>query len=186
MPLDLNDIPGVDEAPADARPTTALRRLDFSGSRRTLFKAIALGAVTVGASALNLFGARPAAAETGPYGLSGWDRNDCKDAYPNGYAEVGDTTGAYVNTYAACLSGYWRGSVYCEAGWHKYGTYQNGAVQSQHVPMSTSCGTSTMKNSWKWTTPDGKVWRCSDGHSTYWGPGHNGQTYLTICRALVQ
>ncbi|MBP2477484.1 hypothetical protein JOF53_006356 [Crossiella equi] len=185
MPLELTAIPSAEAPGPEAQPTSALRRLDLRSSRRTLFKAVAFSAVALGASTLNLFGARSASAETGPFGLSGWDRNDCRDAYPNGYDEVGDTTGAYVNTYAACLSGTWRGSTYCEAGWHKYGTYQNGAVQSQHVPISTSCGTSTTKNAWKWTTPDGKVYRCSDGYSTFWGPGQSGQTYLTICRAPV-
>jgi len=38
---------------------------------------------------------------------------------------------------------------------------------------------------WRWTTPDLKVYRCSDGFSTFWGGGYTGQTYLTICRAAL-
>jgi hypothetical protein len=90
-----------------------------------------------------------------------------------------------VNTYAACFGGSFRGSDYCDAGWHKYGTFTQNDIQVDHVPISTACGTLTTKNSWRWTTPDGQVYRCSDGFSTFWGGGMNGVTFLTICRSGV-
>jgi hypothetical protein len=186
--LSFDQIPDHDQAPAGVAPTTALAALAVPRSRRTVLRAAALGAMTLGLGALDWSGLsrpRAARAETGLYGLQGWDRNDCRDAYPTGYAEVGDTGGTYQNTYAACLGGTWRGSTYCEGGWHKYGTWQEGAVRADHVPISTACGTGTTKNAWRWTTPDGATWRCSDGFTTYWGGGYTGQTYLTICRARV-
>jgi hypothetical protein len=189
MSLAFEQIPDHGEAPPGAAKTTALKDLLVSTSRRTVLKAIALGAATIGASVLELGGsvlsARSAWAETGPFGLHGWDQTHCLDAYPSGYNEVGDTSGLYVNTYAACFGGSFRGSDYCAAGWHKYGTYTQNDIQVDHVPISTACGTLTTKNSWRWTTPDGQVYRCSDGFSTYWGGGMNGVTFLTICRSGV-
>jgi hypothetical protein len=183
--LSFEQIPDLDQPPAGAAPTTALAALPVTGHRRTVLKAMALGALTTGASALGMLPRRGARAETGSFGLQGWDRNDCHDAYPTGYPEAGDTSGEYVNTYAACFGGSWRGSNYCEAGWHKYGTYDEGGIQVDHTPISTACGTVTTKNAWRWTTPDGHVYRCSDGFSTYWGGANSGQTFLTICRAGV-
>nr|MDQ3579895.1 hypothetical protein [Actinomycetota bacterium] len=85
--------------------TTALRDLKPTGRRRTVLKAITLGALTIGSAAMVLPGR--AKAETGPNALSGWDRNDCRDAYPGGYPEDSDTGGEFVNTYAACYGGAW-------------------------------------------------------------------------------
>lgn len=188
MSLTFEQIPDHDQPPPGAKNTTALKNLNVPGGRRTVLRAMALGAMTVGATALNwsgTFGNRKAAAETGPYALQGWDRNDCHDAYPHGYDEEGDTSGQYVTTYAACVGGTWRGSNYCDAGWHKYGTWNENGVQADHVPISTACGVANAKNAWRWTTPNGQLYRCSDGHSTFWGRGYIGQTYLTICRAQI-
>jgi hypothetical protein len=186
--LTFEQIPDHDQPPPGASRTTALAELTVTGGRRTVLRAMALGAMTVGATALSwsgAFGTRKAAAETGPYALQGWDRNDCHDAYPTGYDELPDTSGLYTNTYAACFGGTWLGSTYCSAGWHKYGTYNEGGIQADHLPISTACGVITTKNAWRWTTPDKKVYRCSDGYTTLWGGGYTGQTYLTICRAQV-
>jgi hypothetical protein len=179
--LTFDQIPDLETAPANATATSALSGLTVTGNRRTILRAATLGAVTIGAFVLNW--TNRARAETGPAGLQGWDRNDCHDAYPAGYEELGDTSGQYVNTYAACFGGTWRGSTYCEAGWHKNGAWDYGTVQADHVPISTACGATTTKNSWKWTTPDGHTYRCSDGYTTYWGGPYDGQTYFTICRA---
>jgi hypothetical protein len=182
--LRLEQIPDHDGAPPDAaRPRVALTALPLAGRRRTVLKAMALGALTVGAAALGAFRGRAARAETGPFSLAGWDRTDCRDAYPSGYAESADTGGVYVNRYPACFGGSWRGSDFCDAGWHKYGTWNRNGVQVDHVPISSACGTVATKNAWRWTTPDGRVYRCSDGFSTYWGGPTSGQTFLTICRA---
>lgn len=189
MSLSFEQIPDHGQAPPGAARTAALAELRLDTSRRTALKAIALGAMTIGASVLDwgrVLQTRDAwAVETGPFGLQGWDRNDCHDAYPTGYAEVADTSGLYVNTYAACFGGAYRGSEYCDAGWHKYGTFIQNDIQVDHVPISTACGTLTTKNSWRWTTPDGHVYRCSDGFSTYWGGGMDGVTFLTICRSAI-
>ncbi|OLB78040.1 MAG: hypothetical protein AUI14_14430 [Actinobacteria bacterium 13_2_20CM_2_71_6] len=168
--------------------STALKDLKVTGGRRTVLRAVALGAMTIGATALDwagAFGTRGARAEFGPYAMQGWDRNDCRDAYPSGYAEVGDTNGLYVNRYAACFGGSFRGSTYCNAGWHKYGTWYDNGIQADHTPISSSCGATTTRNAWRWTTPDGIVYRCSDGFTTFWGGGYTGQTYLTVCRSTL-
>jgi hypothetical protein len=189
MSLAFERIPDHGRAPAGAAKTAALKDLVVSPGRRTVLKALALGAMTIGASLLDLgggvLGAPKAWAETGAFGLQGWDQTHCKDAYPNGYNEVGDTSGLYANTYAACFGGSFRGSDYCAAGWHKYGTFTQNDIQVDNVPVSTLCGTLATKNAWRWTTPDGHVYRCSDGFSTYWGGGMNGVTFLTICRAGI-
>lgn len=184
MSLTFDQIPDVEAAPADgAAPTTALSALTMLSNRRTVLRAAALGAVTIGTAALSLVRSRMARAETGPLGLQGWDRTDCRDAYPSGYEEVHDTTGQFVNTYAACFGGSFIGSTYCDAGWHKDGTWTYGSIQADHVPISIACGTTNSKNAWKWTTPDGRTYRCSDGMTTYWGGPYNGQTFFTICRS---
>ncbi|WP_410672830.1 hypothetical protein [Amycolatopsis sp. cmx-4-68] len=186
--LALARIPERDRPEPDAARTRAGTKLKAAGTRRTFLRAVALGVLTIGATALDWSGlsrGRWANAESGPGGMQGWDRNDCHDAYATGYAELLDTSGAYVNTYAACFGGFWRGSTYCEAGWHKYGTWNENGVQVDHQPLSNTCGQTVAKNAWRWTTPDKKVYRCSDGFSTFWGNGYNGQTYLTICRAAL-
>ena len=184
MSLTFDQIPDADAAPAaGAGQPVALTGLAVSANRRTVLRAVALGAVTVGGLALSLLGRRKASAEAGPFGLQGWDRNDCRDAYPSGYQELGDTSGQYVNTYAACFGGSWRGSTFCNAGWHKNGTWTSGSTQVDSAPVSILCGDTTTKNAWKWTTPDGHTYRCSDGMSTYWGGPYNGQTFFTICRS---
>ncbi|GAA3015108.1 hypothetical protein [Actinokineospora diospyrosa] len=180
MALTLDRIP--DHESGTGR-TVALSGLKTTGRRRTVLRAITLGALTLGSAALTF--PRRARAEVGPNALTGWDRTDCRDAYPVGYDEDPDTSGDHVNAYAACVGGAWRSSDFCEAGWHKYGTHTEGDVQVDHTAVSTTCGTTTMKNAWRWTTPDGKTYRCSDGFSTYWGPDQAGYTYLTICRTRV-
>lgn len=181
-------IPDLDHPAPGAAETRAGRKLTGGGTRRAFLRAVALGALTIGATALDWTGlsrVRRADAESSPYGMPGYDRNDCRDAYPTGYPELPDTSGAYVNAYAACFGGFWRGSTYCEAGWHKYGTYNENGIQVDHQPVANTCGQFVGKNAWRWTTPDQKVYRCSDGFSTFWGGGYTGQTYLTICRAAL-
>jgi len=189
MSLAFEQIPDHSQASRGAARTAALRDLRVSARRRTVLKAFALGAMTIGASLLDLGGvvldAGNAWAETGPLGLQGWDRNDCRDAYPGGYEEVQDTSGLYASTYAACFGGSYRGSEYCDAGWHRYGTWIQNGLQVDHVPVSTLCGILTTRNAWRWTTPDGHVYRCSDGYSTFWGGGMDGVTFLTICRSGI-
>jgi hypothetical protein len=173
-------IPEHDHVPAGAPPTSILRDLKVAGGRRSVLRAAALGAMTLGAATLDLsgvFGTRSAKAEWGPYGMQGWDRNDCADAYPGGYNEVNDTNGYYLGT-AACFGGTWRGSNYCYGGWHKNGTWYYGSIRGDSVPVYSSC---SGRNAWRWTT--GGMWyRCSDGNTTFYGGGYNGQTYFTICR----
>jgi hypothetical protein len=176
----LTQIPDYDRAPENARPTGALKDLKVSGGRRTVLRAAALGAMTIGAAALDWGGAlgtKSAKAETGPASMWGWDRNDCLDAYPSGYNEVADTNGYYYGT-AACFGGTWRGSAYCYSGWHKNGTYFYGSIQGDSVPVYSSC---SGRNAWRWTV-NGIWYRCSDGNTTFYGGGYTGQTYFTICR----
>lgn len=173
-------IPDQDKAPVDAVPTRALKQLKVTGGRRTVLRAAALGAMTIGAAALDwtgVFGTKRAKAETGPFGMQGWDRNDCLDAYPFGYNEAPDTNGFYYGT-SACFGGTWRGSNYCSGGWHKNGTYFYGSIQGDSVPVYSTC---SGRNAWRWTV-NGIWYRCSDGNTTFWGGGYTGQTYFTICR----
>jgi hypothetical protein len=181
--LTFERIPDYDAVAAG--PTAALRALPVPARRRTVLRAAALGAVTLGLAALDWSRPRRARAEIGRFGLQGWDRTDCRDAYPNGYDQERDTGGAYLNTYAACFGGSWRGSTWCDAGWHKYGTFSENGVRADHVPLSIACGETLTRNAWRWTTPDGVTYRCSDGFTTFYAGPYAGQTFLTICRAAV-
>jgi hypothetical protein len=179
--------PGAPGAPGAGRPV-AMTGLKLPARRRTVLRAVALGALTLGASALDWTGAvrtRRARAEIGRFGLPGWDRTDCRDAYPDGYDQEADTSGEYVTRPAACFGGTFLGSDFCEGGWHKFGTYTDGGVRVDHVPITTACGATTTKNAWRWTTPDGITYRCSDGYSTYWSTPNTSQTYGTICRSAL-
>src|SRR2546423_11536741 len=136
MSLTFDQIPDADDTPPGAGPTTALTGLGVTGNRRTVLRAAALGAVTIGALALSLVRGRNARAETGPLGLQGWDRTDCHDAYPSGYAEVGDTTGVYVNSYPACFGGSRRGRTFRGAGRPQDGGRARRALPGPHMPAS--------------------------------------------------
>ena len=185
MSLTLAQIPEVDEAPASAPRTRALSDFSVTPRRRTVLRAMVLGAATVGAAAASLSDrfTRPAYAENGPGGLKGWDRNDCRDAYPNGYAEEKDNVGSYKSLAGACFGGDYIGSTYCKSGWHRKETVRDAPVITTYKPISTACGTGSTKNAWQWTAA-GSLWRCSDGHTTV-SAGGSSHTYLTICRAKV-
>jgi hypothetical protein len=186
MPLDMEQIPDAENS-AVTEPTRALTGLGKTSTRRrTVLRGVAFSSLTLGATALSwspLAGQRAARAENGPNGLRGWDRTDCRDAYPDGYSEQPDTGGAYRNEPGACFGGDFMGSMYCTSGWHKKGTERDAPIVYTYTPISTACGTSSTKNAWKWRVA-GKTWRCSDGHTRVSGGG-TSRTYLTICRAPV-
>jgi hypothetical protein len=189
MSFDVSRIPTTTDRPADAGPSSALRELPKANAgRRTVLRGIALSGVTVGAAALSWaqFGRQESArAEDGPNGLRGWDRNDCRDAYPDGYREERDNGGRYRDAEGACFGGDFMGSHLCGNGWHRADTAQNSSGQTfVFAPISTACGTTETKNSWKWKTSDGRVWRCSDGTTTVSVDGED-RTFLSICRAEV-
>ena len=182
MTLTLDQIPAADTAPEGAEKTEALSALGAMARRRTVLRGIALAATTVGATALGwspLGGGTAARAETSPSGLQGWDANDCKDAYPNGYAEQRDTEGAYTTRPGACYGGYRMGSTLCDStGWHRADVERRSWLESwAYRPTST-------KNAWKWTV-DGTTYRCSDGVMSVRYLGMSWYSYLTICRSIV-
>lgn len=171
MALEFSSIPDAHESGnGTAQPTKALSKLPRENSnRRGFFRALWLGGVGVGAAALTIGPmSRPrlANASTVDYHFSEWPADDCSDAYPDGYGQQSDTQGAYTggNGYAAACVGFsHRGSGYCRWRWHR-------------SPITTMCGSGSTRNSWQWKTPDGRVWRCSDGYD-------NG--YYSICRARI-
>lgn len=188
MTLQLNDIPFAEETDRSAGKTRALTGLGSLARRRTVLKGMGLAGASIGATALGwspLSGGR-AWAETSPTGLQGWDALDCRDAYPNGYNEQRDTTGAFVNEPGACFGGSEMGSTLCDnTGWHRSDTVSSGWFsQTAYRPISTACGASTTKNAWRWTI-NGVTYRCSDGTKSVRYFGINWYTYLTICRARV-
>lgn len=176
----------------ELRPTAALRGLKKPASRRSVLRGVAASALTVGALSLTWGNSGRAFAEENPSDptRTGWDKNDCKDAYPDGYEQQQDTGGEFETAPAACFGGSLMSSEFCdENGWYRSGeeTLDDGTVR-QYQPVSDQCGLDEVgfKNSWKWTTPDGKVYRCSDGNMTVIGPdGAPGESMMTICRALV-
>lgn len=189
MTLDIDDIPGLDDAPTGAAATRALSGLGSLARRRTVLRGIALAGATVGATALGfspLGRASAARAETSPSGLSGWDALDCRDAYPNGYAERPDNTGDHVDAPAACFGGYRMGSTLCDStGWHRSDTERISWSESRsYRPISSACGATATKNAWKWTV-GGVTYRCSDGTMSIRRYGITWYTYLTICLSVV-
>ena len=196
MSIDLDAIPFADQPPDGAAPTRALSALAVPRQRRTVLKAFVYTGLTVGAAALAvpfLGRTRPASAETSPGGgLQGWDKVDCSDAYPGGYAERPDSHGIYMPPeQPACFGSTWIGWNWCNsAGWHRSGTNIPSAPPGwtwECWPISSACGTASTKNAWRWTTPNGKVWRCSDGNSKVKRNGAAcwSAAFLTICRARV-
>lgn len=191
MALQLTSIPDADDSvnPATSA-STSLGLLDTSARRRTVLRSVGLAGATAGATVLGWspFGASAARAETSPTGLVGWDANDCKDAYPNGYSEQRDTTGAYVNSGAACYGGRVMGSTMCDSyGWHRSDRTSSGgwfgSTTTSYRPVSSACGATTTKNAWRWTV-NGVTYRCSDGVTTVSSWWQN-YSYLSICRAKV-
>ena len=202
MTLDLNAIPFADDEPPDAAPTRVLSGLVSPRPRRTVLKAMAYGALAFGATVLAVpfFGrARLARAENSPGGgLAGYDHPRCgidnpAGAYPRGYDEESDTHGIYRTEQKACWGGKYMGWNWCTAqGWHRSDKRVPSAPPGwlwECWPISGACGQRWHhQNSWRWTTPDGKVWRCSDGNSkvtrdVWWDWWHG--PYLSICRARV-
>lgn len=181
MTLDLNSLPDLDQ-PATTDATDALADIDQVVRRRTVLKGVTLSAIALGTGALSMAGASKAAAETSPTGLTGWDANDCKDAYPNGYNEQRDNYGIYTAEPGACFGGTFIGSNFCDAaGWYRNETDR---YNQTYRPISSACGATSTKNAWRWTV-NGVTYRCSDGRITipsYW---YYSRTYLAICRAKV-
>lgn len=189
MTLDLNSIPDLDDSlnPATAR-SNSLGLLGQQARRRTILRSVGLAGATAGAVVLGwspLSRSRSASAETSPTGLIGWDANDCRDAYPNGYNEQRDTTGVYVNERGACYGGRVMGSTVCDAsGWHRADSTGGGwSGGTSYRPISTACGATTTKNAWRWTV-NGVTYRCSDGVTTV-SSWYRRYSYLSICRARV-
>jgi hypothetical protein len=197
MTLDLDAIPYTDHPPDGAGSTRALSALAIPRRRRTVLKAMVYTGLTIGATALAvpfLGRTRPALAETSPGGgLEGWDDNDCTVSYPGGgYPERDDSHGIYMPPeQPACFGSTWIGWNWCNAaGWHRSGTNIPSAPpgwQWECRPISTACGRNAKKNAWRWTTPNGKIWRCSDGRSRVRRVGDAcwSAEFLTICRARV-
>ncbi|MFD5390115.1 hypothetical protein [Streptomyces sp. NPDC056669] len=185
MTSQLADIPLVNQShDGELRPTAALRALKKPASRRSVLRGVAASALTVGALSLTWGNSGRAFAEESPSGLAGWDRNDCKDAYPNGYEEQPDVGGQFKNAAGACFGGP-ISSDYCDAdGWFRTGTGKEDGVDYTYEPTSSACGEGETKNAWKWTTPDGKVYRCSDGYRWVTAEGQ-GAGILSMCRAQV-
>jgi hypothetical protein len=195
MTLEIRAIPFADDEPPDAAPTRVLTGLVAPRPRRSFLKAMAYGALTFGAAALAvpfLGRARQARAEANGV-LSGYDNPRCADAYPGGYDERSDTHGMYKNEQAACFGGRYMGWPWCTSdGWHRSDKRVPSAPPGwlwECWPVSGVCGKKAdNKNAWRWTTPDNKVWRCSDGNSkvtrdVWWDSWHG--PYLSICRARV-
>jgi hypothetical protein len=169
MALDLASIPDAHDGPSGpVEHTAALRGLPATPSRRGFFRAVAFAGITVGSAALtvgsSLLPSKPAIAEVSPTGLTEWPRNDCTDAYPNGYTERSDeSSSAYTYDGKACF-GAPVTNTNCRWAWHKN-------------PTTGRCQSGSSRNAWRWTV-NGRVYRCSDGYAS-------GTTTLTICRARV-
>jgi hypothetical protein len=191
MALRLEHIVSADEAPADTQPTDALTALNAPRHRRNFLRTVGYAALAVGATALAapfVGRPRPAYAESRG-GLQGHDGNACSPAYPTGYVEQNDTHGIYTSAGAACFGGSYMGWNWCNSGgWHRSDWARSADNKwCWHMsPRSDLCG-SPRKNAWRWTTPDGKVWRCSDGRSVVFRVSDNKcfGPYLSICRARV-
>jgi hypothetical protein len=181
MNLSLDGIPDKETAPANAQPSLAMTDIATApAGRRSILRAMALGAMTVGAITVdwsNKLTSKPVYAESGPGGVQGWDRTDCLDAYPGGYAEVRDNVGAHTGKAGACFGATYIGSTYCASGWHRTGTVHDSPVVYYYAMLPTRCAG---KGAWKWTAA-GTWWRCADGQTTVSGGG-SSNTYTTICR----
>jgi len=187
MKLRLESIVDADRVPDNPEPTTVLSAIAAPRHRRGFLRMVVNAGMAIGVAALSapfLGRARAAYAETGPGGLLG------HDGCGGNYSEQPDTHGIYTSAQPACHGGSYRGWNWCSsAGWHSSGARfsANGQWLWFMAPRSDVCG-NPARNAWRWMTPDGKTWRCSDGTSIvfyvpfpvgFYGP------YLSICRAKV-
>jgi hypothetical protein len=187
MTLRLESIVDADGVPGNPEPTTVLSEITAPRHRRDFLKMVVNAGLAVGVAALSapfLGKAMPAFAESGPGGLSGHDGCGGID-----YTPQSDTHGMYVSAKPACYGGSYRGWNWCSSsGWHE-STWRRSANNQWcwHMsPRSDVCG-SPARNAWRWTTSDGKTWRCSDGNSLVFrmSDGKCFGPYLSICRAKV-
>ncbi|MEV5778502.1 hypothetical protein AB0L49_46130 [Streptomyces antimycoticus] len=183
MTSQLAEIPLIDQSyDGEPQPTAVLRGLKKPTSRRSVLRGVAASALTVGALSLTWGHSGRAFAEEGPAGLMGWDRNDCQDAYPGGYDEERDADGEFKDAPGACFGGV-ISSKYCDGnGWYRADQETRDGGVHKYTPDPTMC---SGKHSWKWKTPDGKVYRCSDGTETVTANGGEQQVVFSMCRALV-
>ncbi|MBC6463956.1 hypothetical protein [Actinomadura alba] len=171
----------MDTAPADAAPSR-IRELipNPPASRRTMVKG--LGAAAIAATLVPFDWAlsrRAATARVAP--SSEWTDPHC--------GGVGGYDGQSSNWWegpAVCYGGWRRGGRPCNAEnrhWDGHFIYSSPWYEDIWSQRSTNyCNT---RNAWRWSTPSGNTFRCSDAWThIYWDDGTN-KAGLTIAVCFV-
>lgn len=186
--IDLDALPTTTKAPSGATAAPLRRTGQPSLSRRRVLQAMSASSLAVGSGFLSLLAQSrlfPAAAETAPDGRLSWEvcRVD--------YAPDPDTSGIYTSWQAACNSGSFRGSDYCNSnGWHRKDSVTTDGITANYNSVSNRCwSTADGRNAWWWEARRDsgsplRAFRCSDGRLIR-TVGGTSATYDTVCRALV-
>lgn len=170
MRLDL--IPSITERPLDAVPTQ-LRIKGDRPARRTVLRALTVGALAATLVPFDWVLARRSAAAGGP--ATEWSTRCDTDYTPwsNNWPSGG---------WAACYGGRRVGKYGCNSyEWHREGYYTVGSYRYYSARVE-SCDA---RNAWRWSA-GGYRFRCSDATTTsYTDHGNVDWTGLTVARCVL-
>lgn len=177
MTIDFASLPILDEAPKKQSRKSTVRREIVARhfSRRTMFKALFVGATAVSLTTLDMV-----SRATGAYAATNW--GDC----PN-WINRPDVTPDWTNCNPDGSSAGRIGSGYCGSdNFHRIGSISDGGgYYTQYQQRDYSC---TGKNAWAWR-PNGvgpfpEPWakRCSDGRVRYGSPSGVSSWVNSTCR----
>lgn len=169
-------IPSLTERPADAAPTQ-LRVDGEPPARRTVLRALTLGALTATLVPFDWVLAKRSAAAGGPT----TEHTTCTPIDPDYDAQANNWPGGGV---AACIGGRRRGKHGCSsADYHRQGYYTAGGFRYSSYRTDDYCAG---RNAWRWRTGS-YYFRCSDAITTaYTDHGNVDWRGLTVARCSLR
>ncbi|MEO3927139.1 hypothetical protein ABGB07_25210 [Micromonosporaceae bacterium B7E4] len=175
-------IPDTDAAPADATPSRVRALIpNPPAARRTVFKALSVGAVSAALVPFDLLLSRREAAAAAP--TSEWTNPHCTDYLSGGYTPG---TCNWWEGPAMCHGGWRRGGRPCNAEnrhWDGHFTYSSPWYEDVWSQRTTHYCNG--RNAWRWSAPSGNTFRCSDAWThIYWDDGTD-RADLTIAVCFV-
>ena len=149
--ITLHEIPTASAPPADARPSPVVARIRaLRPSRRMVLRGLVVGATAAALVPLDwLLDRREAAAARPGRERAMSEHQGCEPADYDVEANNWPAAGP-----AVCYGGWRRGSVPCQDGYHREGSYERGAEQLESTRLATNC---EGRNAWRW-----RGHRCSD------------------------
>ncbi|GAA1281052.1 hypothetical protein GCM10009609_51410 [Pseudonocardia aurantiaca] len=145
-----DDIPSAATPPPGARPSPAVARIRaLRPSRRTVLRALVIGAAAAALVPLDWYLSRGASAAPDRNPEDSSEHRQCTPRHYDEEANNWPATGP-----AVCYGGWRRGNNPCENGYHIEGRYQLDDEDVESTRLTTNCHG---KNAWRWNG-----YRCSD------------------------